>query len=116
VTTEPIEIEVSSFDAGASAFLEWAGHSADVRLVYGPDPILGVDEPGRRGYFVDDVYLAVAWIAEGGDELVRALRDRGVAAEASEPQSTYQNEFLATVMKFGSRVDGVSGRAGRSST
>ena len=99
-----MEIEVPSFDAGAPAFLEWAGKAADVRVLYGPDPILGVDEPGRRGYITDSIYLAVAWIAEGGDELMRSLQDRGVAAEASVPQAATQNEFLAMVMRSGSPV------------
>jgi len=99
-----MEIEVPSFDAGAPAFLEWAGQAADVRVLYGPDPILAVDEPGRRGYIMDDVYLAVAWVAEGGGELMRALHDNGVAAEASAPRATNQNEFLAMVMRSGSPV------------
>lgn len=99
-----MEIEVPSFDAGAPAFLGWAGQAADVRVLYGPDPILGVDEPGRRGYIVDDIYLAVAWIAEGGEELMRALHDRGVAARASLPVPPNQNEFLAMVMGSGSPV------------
>lgn len=104
MTAPPIEIEVPSFDAGAPVFLEWAGEAADVRLLYGPDPILAVDGPGRRGYIVDRVYLAVAWIGEGGDELVRALHDRGVAAEASATTATNQSEFLAMVMGSGSPV------------
>ena len=61
-----MEIEVPGFDACAPDFLEWAGQAANVRLPLGPDPILAVDEPGRRGYILDDVYSAVAWIAEGG--------------------------------------------------
>jgi hypothetical protein len=99
-----LETEVPSFDAGAPAFLAWAGDAADVRVFYGPDPILAVDQPGRRGYFVDDVYLAVAWIAEGGDELMRALKARGVEAKSWTPSSANQHELLAMVTRAGSPV------------
>lgn len=101
---ESVEIEVPSFDEGAPAFLEWAGGAADVRLHYGPDPILAVDEPGRRGYFVDDVYLAVAWVAEGGDELLQALHDHGVAAKSSAVHTTNHRELLTSLMTSGSPV------------
>lgn len=104
VAAEPIEIEVPSFAAGAPAFLEWAGQDADVRVVYGPDPILAVDEPGRRAVLVDDVYLAVAWVAEGGDELVEAMRDCGVAAKSRPTQPTHDHELLIMVMRKGSPV------------
>ena len=100
----PIEIELLGFDEGAPAFLEWAGPAADVRVFYGPDPILAVDEPGRRGYFADDIYLAVAWIAEGGEDLMRALQDRGVAATISPPRTSTRHELLDMVMKSGSPV------------
>ena len=100
-----MEIEVPSFDSGAPAFLEWAGSAAVVRLLYGPVPILAVDEPGRRGYIVDDIYLATAWIAEGGEHLVRGLRDLGVQAEVSASSATGGSEFLAMVMRSGSPLD-----------
>lgn len=104
MAVEPVEIGVPSFDACAPVFLEWAGQSANVRLFYGPDPILAVDEPGRRGYLVDDVYLAVAWVAEGGDELIRALQDRGVELKTQASPTTSHDEFLLMVMRSGSPV------------
>ncbi len=103
MAAEWVEIEVPSFDGGAPAFLEWAGAAADVRLHYSPDPILAVDEPGRRGYFADDVYLAVAWVAEGGDELLQALHDHGVTATSST-HTTSHRELLTSLTTSGSPV------------
>lgn len=69
-----------------------------------PDPILAVDEPGRRGYLVDDVYLAVAWVAVGGDELIRALQDRGIELKTQASATSSHDEFLLMVMRSGSPV------------
>lgn len=73
-----MEIEVPSFDPAAAVFQAWAGDRSGLRLVWGPDPILAVDQPGRRGYLIDDIYLAVAWICEGGEELMRAMQAEGI--------------------------------------
>jgi hypothetical protein len=53
--SEPVEIEVPEFDSAASVFRTWAGQGAPVHLVFGPDPILAVDLPGRRGYLTDEI-------------------------------------------------------------
>lgn len=102
VEREPVEFEVHAFDVGAPVFLNWAGPMADVRLLYGPDPILGVDEPGRRGYLIDDVYLAVAWVAEGAPELANAFENAGVGALRRRAERPTSEELLDTVMRTGS--------------
>lgn len=97
-----MELEVQAFDVAAPVFLTWAGPTADVRLLYGPDPILGVDEPGRRGYLIDDVYLAVAWVAEGAPELASAFEDAGVEPLHRSAERPTHEELLHMVMQSGS--------------
>ncbi len=97
-----MEFEFQAFDVAAPVFLTWAGSEADVRLVYGPDPILGVDEPGRRGYLIDDIYLAVAWVAEGAPELASALDDAGIEAVSRVAERPTHGELLRMVMRSGS--------------
>ena len=78
--SEPVETEVPEFDSAASVFRTWAGQGAPVHLVFGPDPILAVDLPGLRGYLTDEIYFAVAWVAEGIEDLLQALRAQGEVA------------------------------------
>lgn len=97
-----MEFELQTFDMAAPVFLTWAGPAADVRLLYRPDPILGVDEPGRRGYLIDDIYLAVAWVAEGAPELADALDVAGVAVVSRGAERNSHAELLRMVMRSGS--------------
>lgn len=104
-----MEFEVPTFDGAARVFLAWAGQTADVRLAYGPDPIIAVDEPGRSGYLIDDVSLAVAWVGEGGPELAKALDGAGVAAVDRPAERSIREELLRTVMRTGSPARAAGG-------
>ena len=97
--SEPVEIEVPEFDSAASVFRTWAGQGAPVHLVFGPDPILAVDLPGRRGYLIDDIHFAVAWVAEGIEDLLQALRAQGIdAIQRSERGGTEVHEDLLDML------------------
>lgn len=99
-----MEFEVPAFDTAAAVFLAWAGSMTDVRLAYRPDPILGVDQPRRRGYLIDDIYFAVAWVAEGAPELARALDEAGIEAVSRDAERATHEELLGMVMSTGSPV------------
>lgn len=97
-----MEFEVPAFDVASPVFLRWAGPRAEVRLTYGPDTILAVDEPGRRGYLIDDIYFAVAWVSEGAPELARALDSAGIEAISRDAGRSTKDELLRIVMRTGS--------------
>lgn len=98
-----MEIEVPEFDAAATVFRAWAGPHGGVRFLFTPDPILAVDLSGRRGCLIDDIYLAVAWVAEGAEDLVQALRAHGIDAveRPARGGNEVHEDVLAMVMRRG---------------
>lgn len=72
---DPLSIEIWSEHAPAAyrAFLGWAESRGSARVVFAPDPMLGIDSEQARGFLVDDVYLLSIWIDRGADAFMASL-------------------------------------------
>jgi hypothetical protein len=75
VANEPVVLEVDSRAAvlAFDAFEQWAG-SGQVVVSFGPDTLMAVDWPDRRGLLHDEIYFVTIWAGAGGDQLVELLR------------------------------------------
>ena len=67
----------------ADAFKSWAGAGADLRVVFTPDFLVGLDATHRRGYLYDDGWTVEVWIGMGGDELLALLSAEYLAAHCT---------------------------------
>lgn len=66
-------IEISDSDVGLRAFARWAEPRDAVRVLFGPDVIMAIETPSRRGWITDEIYFATAWIDRGLNDLGAAL-------------------------------------------
>lgn len=105
------QIDAKAASVGYQAFLDWAGSSrGQVRLLYGPDPMLAIDTPRTRGFLVDEVYFISVWIDRGQSSFEGHLHDRlasegflpgDVLSEYTEPDPI---TILEMILTSGSRV------------
>lgn len=100
-----VEFEIAAFDVAAPILLAWASE-APVHLLYGPDPIVAVDGPGRRGLLSDRVYSAVAWVPTGADAHRSGLLEAEIEFEerAVVDVDASRADLLATVVQKGERL------------
>jgi len=69
----------------ARAFVAWAGDSADLRVFFTPDVLIGLDSGLRRGYLFDDGWTVETWIELGVDAFLTLL-----PADCTERTDTFE--------------------------
>ncbi|MCP4963807.1 MAG: hypothetical protein GY926_01070 [bacterium] len=81
-------LQVGDLDSAIEVFIDWAGGPTAVRLLYTPAVLLAVDTKDRRGFLLDEVYLATLWADRGRSELQAALAESLAAAGKDPPVSS----------------------------
>ena len=71
-----IDVDAEATSAAIRTFVEWASAPSEVRLVYTPDVLLGIDTGVKRGFLLDEVYRTTIWADRDGDALVLLLSER----------------------------------------
>lgn len=101
------EIEFGAAARAYEAFERWACAS-NVVVCFGPDTVMAVDRPGRRGFLYDEVYFVTIWASDGGDELVEVLRRLTEQFVVRDPAEQPRAErLLGLVLAEGAPLDEV---------
>lgn len=97
-----------------AAFRSWTGPSADVRVFFTPDVLVGVSTEMVRGYLYDDGWTVECWIERGSrlfEELLEVEFGEGDPAGYSVSRPTEQSSMdglMRLAIEKGSPIDEVS--------
>ena len=93
------------------AFRAWAGGNAELRALFTPDVLIGLDAPTRRGYLYDDGWTVEVWIERGLTDFFRLLSPDYLAkhcrVERSAPGPLPQRELLSMALEEGEPISEV---------
>ena len=106
VDVEATVIEISDNDVGLRAFARWAEPRDAVRVLFGPDVIMAIETPLRRGWIMEEIYFATAWIDRGVDDFLRLLQDDRHEVQTGRVELDPQG-MLEMILRKGSPVDEV---------